>query len=231
MTTTLPLFSLVIAYNEADAGAALLPRAIDSLRRQSCQDFELLLLHDGPRTVPFVCDLVQLACHETGADRRGIGALRQAALSKAQGEFVVQMQPEDLLYDFALEQIVRSMRTPRRRIRIDEASGSFLETLPETEGGDESDIIIYPVIRVGVECDGVNFWMNSKNDRRFGMLVTGRPAIPQLLECMQVAIRRTLWARYGGWYDPSPDGFGTMYARLIGENRARCVPAVLGEHW
>jgi hypothetical protein len=229
--TKAPLFSVAIAYHEADEGAAFLPRAVDSLRRQSCQDFELLLLHDGPRTVPFACDLSQLACDETGAVRSGAAALRQAALAKAQGEFVVHMQAEDLFYDYALEQIIRSMRTPRRRIRIDDASGSFLETLPEIEGGDESDIFVFPVIRVGVECDGVNFWMNGRNDRRFGMLVTGRPAIPQLMECMQVAIRRSLWAKYGGWYDPSPDGFGAMYARMIGENRTRCVPSVLGEHW
>jgi len=232
MTAKPPLFSIIIAYRAGEDGAQFLPRALDCLLRQSCQDFEIVLCHADPlppEVDPARYPRLLLCPLEPGADSEA--AMRQTGLIRATGEFVIHMKPEDLLYDFALERIVRSRATPRSRILIEPKTGMFLGTTAELASGEEADVLIFSVLRIGVECDGTHFWMNARYDRRHAMLLTGRPALPQLMECMQVAVRRSLWLAQGGWYDPSPEGHAAMHCRFIGENWARCVPAVLGEHW
>jgi len=233
-----PLFSIIIACHEGHDDDEMLRRTMESLRRQSLQDFEILLYHDGPRAVPFAeaLDLgryPKLSHVESTEVRQGdFGhSLRDLGIARAIGDYVIQLDADCILYDSALDQIARSMEVPRKRIVIEQPSGRFVKTLDETADGHECDVFIFSIIRIGMECDGLNYWMNAKHDARHGMLMTGRPALPQLLDLMQLAVRRSLWDRYGGWYDKTAGGHGEIYARLIQENWARCIPAILGEHW
>ena len=220
-----PLFSFIIACQEDGTNREFLRRCLDSIHRQSCQDFEVLVCHRGE--APTEAGTSAKLRHVKAED----DALRDLGIREARGEYLIHLTAEDLLYDYALDTIIKTMQTPRRKIRIDEATGQYLETLKEQADPADTGIYIFSIINVGVECDGINFWMNAQNDRRYGMVLTGRPAIPQILAVMQMAIRRDLWLRYGGWYDKSANGHGEMYARFVAENWSRCVPAILGEHW
>ena len=231
MTATPPLFSIIIAFRPGEDGAQFLPRALDSLWRQSCQNFEIVLCHAGPLPPEFdPPSHLRLARCTLAAAADDEVALRQAGLARAVGEYVINLKSEDVLYDFALERIVRMLETPRRRIEMEE-SGRFRRAADELAPGDEADILIFAILNIGVECDGEHIWTNARYDRRHAMLLSGRPAMDELLECMQVVVRRSMWLAQGGWSDPAPNGHALMHCRLIDDSWARCIPAVLGEHW
>lgn len=225
-----PLFSIIIPHYEGSVTLALLQRALDSLHRQTCQDFEVLLYHDGPKRTPFEAELdlsryPKISYLEATPQRYNDSghSLRDLGIHRARGEYIIHMNADNLLYDFALERIVTTMQTPRANL-IDRNTGQVTDT-------NKNDIVIFPVLMIGVEGDGTKIWQNSRNDPRSAMVLTGHPCVPGFIDCMQLVMRRSLWLHYGGWYDKSTNSDGPMYQRFVQAHRARYVPAILGEHW
>jgi glycosyltransferase involved in cell wall biosynthesis len=225
-----PLFSVIIPHFEGSVSLAFLQRALESLHRQSFQEFEILLYHDGPKRVPFAAE-IDLARYskitrieESAVRYNDSGhSLRDLGIRQAKGEYIIHMNADNLFYDFAFERIVSTMLRPRTNL-IDNTTGQVVDT-------NKNDIIIFPILMIGVEGDGIRIWQNSRNDVLSAMILTGYPCAPGLIDCMQLVMRRKLWLKYGGWYDRSRNSDGPMYQRFVQEHRARYVAAVLGEHW
>ena len=225
-----PLFSVIIPHYEGSISLEFLQRALDSLHRQSFQNFEILLYHDGPKRIPFAQELdlsryPKISHLEVTSQRYNDSghSLRDLGIRRARGEYIIHLNADNLLYDFALERIVTTMQTPRSNLR-DNSTGQIVDT-------NTNDIVIFPVLMIGVEGDGMRIWQNSRNDPRNAMILSGYPCVPGSIDCMQLVMRRSLWLAYGGWYDKSTNSDGMMYQRFVHERRARYVPAVLGEHW
>jgi len=225
-----PLFSVVIPHYEGSISLDFLRRALDSLHRQSFQNFEILLYHDGPKLVPFAeeLDLARYTrishLEETVQRYNDSGhSLRDLGIRRAQGEYIIHMNADNLFYDFALERIVKTVQTTRSNLR-DNQTGQVIDT-------NKNDIVIFPVLMIGVECDGLRIWQNSRNDSNYATILTGYPCVAGYIDCMQLVMRRSLWLHYGGWYDKSTNSDGVMYPRFVQAHRARYVPTVLGEHW
>ncbi len=88
-------------------GAARLPQALESLRHQTLEDFEVLVLDDGSQD-----DSLALAREFASRDRRfhalplkrgGIVAALQHGLAQARGEYVARMDHDDLCLPPRLE--------------------------------------------------------------------------------------------------------------------------------
>jgi len=225
-----PKFSVIIPHYDGSIQSEYLRRALDSLRRQTYQSFEILLYHDGPKRIPFAEEFTlshypQIThLEETATRYNNYGhSLRDLGIRRARGEYILHMNADNILYDFALEKIVEAASQPRLNI-VDPATNQVLDT-------NGNDILIFAILMVGSESDGIRHWNDTRDDPRHGMILTGYPAVQNNIDCMQLVMRRDLWLRYGGWYDLTSDGDGFMYPRFVSENRARYIPAVLGEHW
>ena len=225
-----PTFSVIIPHYDRSISREFLQRTLDSLYRQTYQSFEILLYHDGPKLMPFE-EEIDLSQHpnithlEVTEKRFGDWghSLRDMGIRRAKGEYIVHMNADNILYDFAFERMVEAMRTPRSNI-ADPQSGQVIDT-------NSNDILIFAILMVGSESDGIRHWTEVRNDRRHGMILTGYPVVQNNIDCMQLVMRRRLWLDYGGWYNRASDGDGYMYQRFVSERRARYIPAVLGEHW
>jgi glycosyltransferase involved in cell wall biosynthesis len=225
-----PMFSIVIPHYDRSIPQAFFQRTLDSLRRQTYQGFEILLYHDGPKRIPFEeeVDLTQYPqiSHIEVTERR-IGdwghTLRDMGIRRARGEYIIHMNADNILYDFALQRLVEAMDTPRSNI-VDPASGQVIDT-------NRNDILIFAILMIGNESDGIRHWTDTRNDTRHGMILSGYPVVQNNIDCMQLVMRRRLWLDYGGWYNRASDGDGYMYPRFVAEHRARYIAAVLGEHW
>ena len=130
-----PLISVLIATRNA---AAHLPRCLDSLRRQSFRDFEVIVM-DGASTDGTV-ELLETAADVVTAWRSepdtGIYAAWNKALALAQGEWICVLGADDWLWDAqALERLVPSLQgaLPVHRIvysrvnQVDAAGGVVAE--------------------------------------------------------------------------------------------------------
>ena len=103
-------FSIIIPiYN----GSHYLEKCIDSIRRQSCQDYEVIIVDDGS------CDgSGQLALLISEQDARfhcyqiahsGAGAARNAGVSHAAGEYILFLDADDYWMDYRLLETLKSM--------------------------------------------------------------------------------------------------------------------------
>ena len=222
---TAPLFSVIVPHFEGSVTTAELRRALESLNAQTCRDFEILLYHNGPKSLPFAEELdlaayPNLARVEVTAAHDGQWghSLRDRGIREARGRYIVHLSADNLLYPQALESIRRTLAVPRR-------------PRPGAPPGSDDAIVIFALLMIGLQCDGRRIWYETRNSREHAMILSGYPPRLGLIDCMQLVMRRDLWLGYGGWYDRSEQGDGRMYERFAAEHPVRYVPEVLGEHW
>src|SRR5688572_33266032 len=103
MANSAPFFSVIIpVYNRA----AALASAIESVRAQTCQDFEIVVVDDGstddPRAV--VERIADPRIRFIRQENRGGGVARNTAIDHARGRFIAPLDSDDV---FLLEHLAR----------------------------------------------------------------------------------------------------------------------------
>jgi GT2 family glycosyltransferase len=129
---TAPFFSVIIpVYNRAH----VLREAIESVRTQSCQDFEIIVVDDGSRDNPraVVERIADPRIHFIAQVNGGGGKARNAGIDQASGRFIAPLDSDDLF----LPHHLGSMKTLLEfsigmvgyaRVRVDRGAGrSFLK--------------------------------------------------------------------------------------------------------
>jgi glycosyltransferase involved in cell wall biosynthesis len=107
----MPLFSVVIpTYNRKD----LLRRALQSVMRQRCHDFEVIVIDDGSTdgTEAMVAEFDKVRFFRQ--HRLGPGAARNLAWEQANGEFLAFLDSDDLWFPWTLETFKRCIEEHRR---------------------------------------------------------------------------------------------------------------------
>jgi glycosyltransferase involved in cell wall biosynthesis len=157
-----PFFSVIIpVYNRAEALAA----AIASVRAQTCQDFEIVVVDDGSKDDP-------RAVAQSFADPRirffrqnnkGGGAARNTALDQAQGRFIAPLDSDDIFLPDHLARMKALLDGSHNlagyaRMRVDRGEGRvFLKPPRAIEPGEEMasyllcDRGFVPTITIAVE--------------------------------------------------------------------------------
>lgn len=101
-------FSVIVpVYNVAD----YLPRCMDSLLAQKCEDWEVILVDDGATDgkCPALCDdyaarypeLVRVIHQENG----GLGAARNTGIAAARGEYILCLDSDDTIAENTLQRL------------------------------------------------------------------------------------------------------------------------------
>lgn len=218
----MPKFTIIIPHFDGAVSDAFLLRCFDCLRQQTLQDFEVLLFHDGPLSRPLP-DLpkagvsVRLLVAETRANDWG-HSLRRKGIEIALGDYIVHLNPDNVLY-------------PQALATLDEAVSWPIEQAPDRRRAENPDILVFAILLRGRMFNGQEgFWRNQQATQR-ATIVTGIPPFLGFIDCMQVVAHRDIWRAVGGWYDLRPESDGLIYEKMIAEHGARYVPAVLGEHW
>lgn len=83
---------------------------LDSVRRQSYQDWEMILVDDGsPDKCPEICDVyarLDSRIKVIHQDNGGLSLARNAGICNARGEYLYFLDSDDLLPDDALKSLV-----------------------------------------------------------------------------------------------------------------------------
>ena len=106
-------FSVIVpVYNVAD----YLPKCMDSLLRQQCRDWEIILVDDGATDgkCPALCDeyaakypdLVRVVHQENG----GLGAARNTGMEQARGEYLLFVDSDDTIADNTMSRLQEEVR-------------------------------------------------------------------------------------------------------------------------
>lgn len=218
----MPKFTIIIPHYDGAVSDAFLLRCFDCLSQQTLQDFEVLLFHDGPLSrplpeLPKVGVSVQLLVAETRANDWG-HSLRRKGIEIARGDYIVHLNPDNVLYPRALATLVDAMSWP-------------LQPSPNAHQVENPKILVFAILLRGRMFNGRGGFWRDKGAHHRATIMTGIPPFLGFIDCMQVVAHRDIWRAVGGWYDLRPESDGLIYEKMIAELGARYVPAILGEHW
>ena len=213
----MPLFSVIIVHYQGVISRETFARGIESLRKQTFGDFEILCYHDGPLLDPQAPQPVPIRCTERRFNDSG-HTLRDIGIREARGEYIVHFNADNILYQHALQTIAAEIRRPAR---IFDRHGNV---------GDTDNIVIFPIIMHDYQ-RLLTHQVRLPAGSGAGMIFTGNPPTLGLIDCMQLVMKRELWLAVGGWYDKRPASDGIVYPELCKRFGYRAVCPVLGEHF
>lgn len=104
----MPLFSIIVpVYNKEKT----LPRCIESVLQQQCNDWELLLINDGSRdgSVREIKKYRDSRIRSLEHDNHGVSYTRNRGIREAKGEFVIFLDADDYWEDRYLESIQKNI--------------------------------------------------------------------------------------------------------------------------
>ncbi len=106
-----PKFSIIVVDCDSHTSRHSARRGVQSLVSQTCQDFEVILLHDGFKQISYEkeFDLTSFAKIKTVYSKERFGdwghSLRNYGLRIADGEYVLHFNIDNLLYPDCLQKI------------------------------------------------------------------------------------------------------------------------------
>ena len=160
--STGPFFSVIIpVYNRA----AVLAHAIESVRAQTCQDFEIVVVDDGSKDDPraVVERFADPRIRFIRQDNKGGGAARNTAIDHAQGRFIAPLDSDDIFLPQHLARMKALLEGSENlagyaRMRVDRGEGRVFLKPPRAIRPDEemADYLLcdrgfVPTITIAVE--------------------------------------------------------------------------------
>ena len=200
----MPKFTIVATDAENHVPRDKMKEGIDSLVNQEFKDFELLIIHDGPRegsydneleNVPENTRFLQTEQHYGiyGLDKFWAGYgwghhSRDLGIREATGDYILHFNIDNILYPHALQ---------------------FISDVIDQSG---SEVVIFA-------CE------HQKFDIKY---FSGIPPVMGKIDLIQCVVSKNAWEEIGGWhrYDHSADGF--LFEEIIGNKGFVHIPEVLG---
>ena len=202
----MPRFTIVATDAENHVPRDRMREGIESLNNQTFKDFELLVIHDGPREGSYdneLDDIPENTGFTSTEQHYGIYGLdkfyagygwghhsRDLGIKQASGDYILHFNIDNILYPDALQKISD---------KIDET---------------ESDVVIFA-------CRHEKFDINY---------FSGVPPVMGKIDLLQCVASKKAWESIGGWhrYDHSADGF--LFEEIIAKYGYAHIPEVLGEN-
>lgn len=241
-------FSVIVPYYDKSISDNLFCEGIQCLINQTFTNFETLIFHDGPtsRPIPDIYKKLpncRLFVTKHRENNWGHGN-RDRGIREAKGEYIVHFNPDNILYDNALQEINKTslkkfseypclLVSKDKKFSYGFYNGNIMKKIPKDAilfG--TNDIIIFPIymvghLRFGIPSAAGGRHKELKNHRH---IFNADPAIKYNIDCMQLVMKTKLWLSYGGWYDKTTESDGNMYPKFVQENGARYCDKILGEH-
>jgi len=199
----MPKFSIIATDAENHVPREKMKQGVRSILDQTFDDYELLIIHDGPRENPFELDLPDNAKLLETEQFYGIYGLdefyagfgwghhsRDMGIKVAKGDYILHFNIDNILYPHALQTISD---------RIDKT---------------KADVVIYACT-------------HEKFDIKY---FSGIPPVMGKVDLLQCVASKKAWDSIGGWhrYDHSSDGF--LFEEIIARYGYVHIPEVLGEN-
>ncbi|WP_102107731.1 glycosyltransferase family A protein [Oceaniglobus roseus] len=246
-------FSVVMVDYDGAVSRDDFRRAVAALAAQTCDDFELLVYHDGPKAAAYDDDLAdtprpsRMRTVVTGARANDWGhSNRDRGIREATGRWIVHTNADNLFYPQAIERLKAAVTSDapyfaaRQRPlgwgtksiakRWDRWFGSNLQGRA-LERVTERQIVIYAVLMRGMIPAGNRFRRVPEAGQGQAMVMGGVPVRHGMIDAMQLVMRRDLWLAEGGWSDRSAESDGVLYTRFAAKYNVLVLPEILGEHW
>lgn len=202
-TGTQPKFSIIIPHYQGSIDHDHFLRGIRSIHAQMFRDFEILCYHDGPLLDAGLDFPVKIFPTSKRYNDWG-HSLRDIGIHEARGEYILHFNPDNILYPQALERL----------------------------SGGCKEILVFPLIMMGMERDGDLVFQHNKRTASQKMVISGNPVVYGGIDCTQFVMKRDRWLECGGWFDKRGNADGFMYPLFAEKYDVEFIGSEpLGEHW
>jgi hypothetical protein len=204
-----PLFSIIVAQCDSVIPDEVAQRFFDSLKAQTFKDFEIVLMHDGPRTRPFNIDFGDLdLCMGASPTRECVGGdnLRTPGMKLANGKFFINTNIDNVYYPDALENWAKA-------IQAEPFIGIFISS----------------VKMMGLSPNGGGY--DSPRDYSKYRLLRGVAPVVCNIDIMNLVAERSLYEAVGYWFVQNSTSDGTVYQKLCETYGWRHTETIVGEHY
>ena len=199
----MPKFTIIATDAENHVPRNKMKQGVRSILDQTFDDYELLIIHDGPRSKEFEVELPSNAQLLETEKFYGIYGLeefyagygwghhsRDMGLKLAKGEYILHFNIDNILYPQALQTISD---------KIDKT---------------KADIIIFA----------------CKHEKFDVQYFSGIPPVMGKVDLLQCVASKKAWDSIGGWhrYDHSSDGY--LFQEMVEKYGYVHIPEVLGEN-
>lgn len=199
----MPKFTIIATDAENHVPRDRMRQGVTSILNQTFDDYELLIIHDGPRLKEFELDLPDNARLIETDKFYGIYGLeefyagygwghhsRDLGIKEAAGDYILHFNIDNILYPHALQTISD---------KIDKTG---------------ADVVIYACTHEKFKVD----------------YFSGIPPVMGKIDLLQCVASKKAWDSIGGWhrYDHSADGF--LFEEIIAKYGYVHIPEVLGEN-
>ena len=199
----MPKFTVIATDAENHVPRNKMKQGVQSILNQTFDDYELLIIHDGPRSNKFELDLPDHAKLLETEQFYGIYGLeefyagygwghhsRDLGLKVARGEYILHFNIDNILYTQALQTISD---------KIDKT---------------KAEIVVFA----------------CKHEKFDIQYFSGIPPVMGKVDLLQCVASKKAWDSIGGWYryDHSSDGY--LFQEMIDRYGYVHIPEVLGEN-
>ena len=233
-----PLFSIIITHYYKSATSSELVGLLANIEANIANYIELkdlvevLIYHDGPNPDSHgIIDSLKyfptlnVSYKETSKRYDDFGySLREMGLMKASGEYIINTNSDNVLYNNALFLIKKEIE----------------REYPKNEGEEliNNNLIMFPIKMVGDFYYGNSIfsvrkeYMGKRLFTDFGIILSGFPVKESYVDLMQMVIKKSFFDKSGGWLYKESLADGKMYNRIFENNgeTLRYIPEILGEH-
>jgi hypothetical protein len=248
-----PTFSIVVADYEGSVPRPVFRRKMACLAAQSCDDFEVLVYHDGPKKTPYEDDVRDNPVHprtrfivtETRSNDWG-HSNRDRGIREAEGAWIIHSNADNLFYTTLVERLRAATQDDGQALRplgqpfpiLLKSFAKRLDRLLSTDFAQlrfeltrEKEIIVYAILMRGLLPARKTYLRHPELAQSHALVFGGVPVRSGNIDAMQFVMRRDLWLQHGGWHDRSERSDGHMFEALAKRHGVFVVPEILGEHW
>jgi len=225
-----PAFSIICPDYHGVVSHSRRHAAIGSVLRQSFPDWELVVIHDGPRKEPLrdAFEDGRIRWVETDVRHNDWGhSLRHAGITIARGDYIVHLNADNVLYEHCLAILHAYSRRRERRVEVSTPTGEVAISRVNPQ------VLVFAARMMGClnALQMPAFVRKPGNEWLDQLLLPGWPPQGGRIDCMQLVARRSIWQEIGGWYDRTERSDGVIFAEICRRYGYLMVPDVLGEHW
>ncbi|MCX7287995.1 MAG: glycosyltransferase family 2 protein [Rhodobacterales bacterium] len=249
-----PLFTVIVTDYEPSVPRAYFRRKMASLAAQTCDDFEVLVYHDGPKSRTYEEDLdggplhpaTQFFVTPSRAGDWGHTS-RDLGIRAARGRWIIHTNADNVFYPNLIAVLKATLADPQpwafayppKRYPFGvKGLAKWLDKRWETKlmapsvvESSDPQILVYAIVMRGNVA-----LMNSQTRvrevaERQGVVFGGVPVKYGATDAMQLVMQRGLWLAEGGWHERAIDSDALLYQGFARKYRVLAVPVVLGEHW
>lgn len=199
------LFSIIIPHYQGVINDKDLNRCLDSIRKQSFKDYEVILLHDGEllhdwnirKWSKLRIEVLPKRYNDWGHTPRDLGMIM------ARGDYIIHTNSDNEMYKEVLLVLSKTIKKTGYGVRY-----------------------ILPVMMMGMREGG---FYDIPRDYSKRLTLKGNPAQGKI-DLMQLVMRKDEWMKFGGWKDKTIDSDGKLYEEFCKEGHI-FVKYCIGKHY